>query len=146
MRYTRSLSSLGIIAVLAGVITIAAPIAAPTSTAEAAAVDSCGGSCQSIGTREEEYDGANFSTGCYGACGPGCSMNCGWGGDCQTHDYYMRKHGLWSWQQFETFPGAAVQWGSCQMGRGVDWVSQNIVSKVTGGAKWIGKKVAGIFN
>lgn len=124
-----------------------ATIAVPESTARAAAVDSCGGDCQSIGFRVEENDGETaFGGDCYGACGPGCSYVCSWGGACQTHDFYMRKHGLWSWQQFATFPPALVQWGSCMTGRAIDWVGQNIVSKVTGAVKWIGQKVAGIFN
>ena len=137
-----TLSGFTAIAVLVSIITVATP-----STAQAGAVDSCGGDCQSIGSRVEESDSETALSGsCYGACGPGCSMNCGGGGACATHDYYMRKHGLWSWQQFETFPGALVQWGSCMTGRGIDWVGQNIVSKVTNGVKWLGKKVAGIFN
>ncbi|HEY5949427.1 MAG TPA: hypothetical protein VIV40_28225 [Kofleriaceae bacterium] len=143
MRARKTVSGFAAITILAGI----AFIAAPASVAEAGYVDSCGGTCQNIGQRVEEYDSETAMTGsCYGACGPGCSMVCSWGGACQTHDYYMRKHGLWSWQQFSTFPAALVQWGSCETGRGVDWVNQNIVSKVTGAAKWIGKKVAGIFN
>lgn len=137
------LSGLTAIAVLVSLFTFATPI----SVAQAGAVDSCGSTCQKIGTRIEEYDYETAMSGnCYGACGYACFINCSSGGACATHDYYMRKHGLWSWQQFSTFPPAAVQWGSCMTGRGVDWVNQNIVSKVTNGAKWIGKKVAGIFN
>jgi hypothetical protein len=146
MGYTRSRQTIcGIttIALLASILTFAPP--APT--AEAGAVDSCGGDCQNIGLRVEEYDYETaFGGDCYGACGPGCSYVCSSGGACLTHDFYMRKHGLWSWQQFSTFPPALVQWGACMTGRGIDWVGQNIVSKVTGAVKWIGQKVAGIFN
>jgi hypothetical protein len=147
MAYARSHTTLSGLAAIAFIASLAT-VAAPTSTAQAAAVDSCGGDCQSIGLRTEEYDYETALDGgnCYGACGPGCNIVCGWGGACQTHDYYMRKHGLWSWQQFSTFPPALVQWGSCEMGRGIDWVNQNIVSKVTNGAKWVGEKVSGIFN
>lgn len=139
----RTLSGITAVALLVSLVTIAAPV----QVAQAATVDSCGSTCQKIGTRIEEYDYETAMSGsCYGACGPGCSLNCSSGGACSTHDFYMRKHGLWSWQQFSTFPGALVQWGSCMTGRGVDWVNQNSVSKITNGAKWIGKKVAGIFN
>ena len=140
MGYTRSRIVPGLaIALLAG-------IASMGTAVQAAAVDNCGGNCQSIGLRVEEYDGETGMSGsCYGACGPGCSINCGGGGACETHDYYMRKHGLWSWQQFSTFPKALVQWGSCVMGRGVDWVpSENINSKVTGGNGGTDQKVSGI--
>jgi hypothetical protein len=147
MAYARSQKTLAGITLIA-LITSLVTLAAPVSTAQAAAVDSCGGDCQSIGTRVEEYDYETdwANTQCYGACGPGCSLVCSWGGACQVHDFYMRKHGLWSWQQFATFPPALVQWGACEMGRAIDWVGQNIVSKVTGAIKWIGRKIAGIFN
>lgn len=129
------------IALIASIITVSAPL----STAQAAVVDGDGGSTQYIGYQIEENLPGDWGD-CYGACGPGCSYICSWGGACQTHDFYMRKHGLWSWQQFATFPPALVQWGACELGRGIDWVGQNIVSKVTGAIKWIGQKVAGIFN
>jgi hypothetical protein len=114
--------------------------------AQAGAVDGNGSTSQYIGYRVEEYDYETSWGECYGACGPGCSYNCGGGGACQTHDFYMRKHGLWSWQQFATFPGALVQWGACVTGRAIDWVNQNIISKVTNAVKSFFKKVAGIFN
>ncbi len=146
MGYTstqKALSGFTAIAVLASVLTIIAPV----PTADAAEVDSCGADCQSIGSRVEENDWeTGFFGECYGACGAGCSWNCSSGGACLTHDFYMRKHGLWSWQQFATFPFALVQWGSCMTGRAIDWVGHNIVSKVTGAIKWIGRKIAGIFN
>jgi len=147
MAHVRShltLAGLAAIMLSAGIATVTVP----ASPAQAGTVDSCGGDCQSIGLRVEEYDSetSDFYSQCYGACGPGCNYVCSWGGACQTHDYYMRKHGLWSWQQFATFPPALVQWGSCETGRGIDWVNQNIVSKVTSGAKYVAEKVAGIFN
>jgi hypothetical protein len=144
MSYARStLSGIVVIALLAGLVTFVTPI----STATAGAVDSCGYSCQNIGTRPEEYDSETSMYGnCFGACGPGCNYTCGGGGACTRHDRAMRKHGLWSWQQFDSFPAAAVQWGSCVTGRGIDYVQQNIVSKITGGAKTIWNKVSGIFN
>jgi len=144
-----SRSSRSVAGLLALVLTLSfAMIATRSTPAQAGDVDSCGGDCQAIGYRIEENDWeTGFWGECYGACGPGCSSyNCGGGGACETHDFYMRKHGLWSWQQFATFPAALVQWGACRTWRAIEWVGQNIVSKVTSAVKWVWNKVAGIFN
>lgn len=147
MSHSRSVRSVSALLALVLCVSFAA-VAYPTRTAEAYEVDSCGYDCQNIGQRVEEYDWeTNFDYGnCYGACGPGCTATCGGGGACQVHDYYMRKHGLWSWQQFATFPAALVQWGACVTWRAIENIGQTIVSKVTSAAKWIWNKVSGIFN
>src|SRR5262245_26420088 len=57
----------------------------------------------------EDYSGGSTSNNCYGACGPGCSFNCGSGGACQTHDYYTRTEGILSWDAISNFPPALEQ-------------------------------------
>lgn len=89
---------------------------------------------------------SSFYGDCYGACGPSCSYVCSWGGACEVHDYYTRKHGMFSWQALVTFPPALIQWGACQTYRAIDWVWQTVKSIFTGVVKSISKFISGIFN
>lgn len=98
-------------------------------------VDGAGTSGQSAGCASEDTHLSGTGNGgeCYGACGRGCSWyNCGGGGACETHDYYTRTQGLWSWAAMSRFPAAIVQWGGCITGRGTQAASANEYSKTTG--------------
>ena len=98
-------------------------------------VDGVGTSNQSGGCAEEDthLSGTGRTSECYGQCGKGCSWyNCGSGGACETHDYYTRTQGMFSWAALSRFPAAIVQWGSCVTGRGSQGASANVKSKTTG--------------
>lgn len=88
----------------------------------------------------------NFSGSCYGYCGPGCSLNCGYGSYCGTHDYYTRMYGMWSSQAMSAFPAAAVQWGKCVMNSAASSVSGTIKSAWSGIKQGISNVVSSIFN
>lgn len=98
-------------------------------------VDGAGGYYQNAGCAEEDtHLSGTYSGGeCYGQCGRGCSWyNCGSGGACQTHDYYTRTEGLWSWNAIKNFPAAIAQWGACVTGRGYQYLTGSEYSKTTG--------------
>lgn len=98
-------------------------------------VDGAGTYYQNAGcAMEDTYLSQSYNGGeCYGQCGKGCSWyNCGSGGACQTHDYYTRTEGLWSWNAMKNFPAAIVQWGACVTGRGYAWLTGSEYSKTTG--------------
>lgn len=98
-----------------------------------------------INDDSNNYIGA-YSTDCYGACGPGCSYNCGGGGACLTHDYYTRTYGMFSSQAMSAFPAALAQWGSCEMGAGVTAVSGALKSAWSGLSSAASSVVSAIFN
>lgn len=87
-----------------------------------------------------------FSSNCYGACGPGCSYNCGSGGDCLTHDYWTRAKGMWSAEALSKFPAAAAQWGACVMATGYYYASGYLKSAWSGIRRAASKVVYKIFN
>jgi hypothetical protein len=87
-----------------------------------------------------------FSGNCYGACGPGCTTNCGSGGACQTHDYYTRRDGMFSSSAMSAFPPAAVQWGKCVMAAGGTAASGWIKSSWSGIKKAASSVVNRVFN
>jgi hypothetical protein len=98
-------------------------------------VDGAGGYYQNAGCASEDthLSGTGNFGDCYGQCGRGCSWyRCGSGGACETHDYYTRTRGLWSWDAMSRFPAAIVQWGSCITGRGYQWLTGSEYSKTTG--------------
>ncbi len=88
----------------------------------------------------------NYSGACYGYCGPGCSLNCGYGSYCGTHDYYTRRDGMWSSTAMSAFPPAAVQWGKCVMSSGATAASGYIKSAWSGIKKGVSSVVSSIFN
>src|SRR5438093_9176599 len=108
---------------------IAAILAVGISTArraEASSADACtlnNGSiyAECMGSysyhTSEDY---SSTTGCMGACGPGCSYNCdgdGAGGACYEHDLATRTYGMFSSQAMSKFPPALRKWASCMTGR-----------------------------
>ena len=90
--------------------------------------------------------GGQYSSNCYGACGPGCSYNCGGGGACLTHDYYTRTYGMFSSQAMSAFPAALAQWGSCEMGSGLSYVGGALKSAWSGLSSAASSVVSSIFN
>jgi len=98
-----------------------------------------------INDDSDNYAGA-YSSSCYGACGPGCSYNCGGGGACQTHDYYTRTYGMFSSQAMSAFPSALAQWGRCEMGAGTSYVSGALKSAWSGLSSAASSVVSSIFN
>ena len=98
-----------------------------------------------INDDSNNYAGA-YSSSCYGACGPGCSYNCGGGGACQTHDYYTRTYGMFSSQAMSAFPSALAQWGRCEMGAGTSYVSGALKSAWSGLSSAASSVVSSIFN
>jgi hypothetical protein len=89
----------------------------------------------------EDY---SSSTGCYGACGPGCSYNCDGGGPCTTHDYNVRTYGLFSSQALSTFPPALRKWAACETGRYVTTPTTTIFSRLTSAARSGYNKLSGL--
>lgn len=136
-----------------------------TSTARASNADSCyvssGGyvyAAECIGNytqhTAEDYsslpspDGCSQDTpscDCYGACGPGCDFTCSSGGACLTHDYNTRKYGILSYQALSVFPPALLQWGSCEVGRAIQYVATNVFSRFTSFISGAVSKLAGLF-
>ncbi len=88
----------------------------------------------------------NFSGACYGYCGPGCSINCGYGSYCGTHDYYTRRDGMWSANAMNAFPPAAVQWGKCVMNAAGTAAGGYMKSAWSGIRNWTSSVVSSIFN
>lgn len=115
-----------------------------TADAKGAAVESNGPSGQSIAQMEDQST-MSLSGNCYGTCGVGCSMTCGTGGACQTHDYYVRSYGLYSSPALSAYPAAAVQWGSCMMGRAKVSASTSITSRYYGYTRPGTTRVSGIL-
>lgn len=89
----------------------------------------------------EDY---SSSTGCLGACGPGCSYNCGSGGACYDHDVATRTYGMLSSQAMGKFPPALRQWASCMTGRYVTTPTTNIFSRVTSAVRSGWNKLSGL--
>ena len=98
-----------------------------------------------INDDSNNYIGA-YSSDCYGACGPGCSYNCGGGGSCLTHDYYTRTYGMFSSQAMSAFPAALAQWGRCEMSAGASAVSGALKSAWSGLTSAASSVVSAIFN
>ena len=120
--------------------------------AEASSADAC---TLSNGTRAEcmgSYDvhtseDYSNSTGCMGACGPGCSYNCsgdGVGGACYEHDKATRTYGMFSGEAMSKFPPALRKWASCMTGRYVTTPATNIFSRVTGAVRSGWNKLSGL--
>ena len=102
--------------------------------------------CDSSYPDDTDNNYQNFSGNCYGYCGPGCSVNCGYGSYCGTHDYYTRAYGMWSSQAMSAFPPAAVQWGKCVMSSAASSVGGTIKSAWSGIKQGVSNVVASIFN
>jgi hypothetical protein len=98
-----------------------------------------------INDDSDNYAGA-YNTDCYGACGPGCSYNCGSGGACLTHDYYTRTYGMFSSQAMNAFPPALAQWGRCEMSAGAASVGGYVQSAWSGISGWASSVVSSIWN
>lgn len=128
----------------------AAPIA---RHAEASNADTCtlnGGSvyAECMGSysthTSEDY---SSSTGCMGACGPGCNANCdgdGPGGACYEHDAATRTYGMLSSTAMSKFPPALRKWASCMTGRYVTTPTTTIFSRVTSAARSGWNKLSGL--
>ncbi|MEO6771425.1 MAG: hypothetical protein ABI467_00185 [Kofleriaceae bacterium] len=129
-------------------------VAAPSAkTAEASSADACtlnGGSiyAECMGSysvhTSEDY---STSTGCMGACGPGCSYNCdgdGPGGACYEHDLATRTYGMFSSQAMSKFPPALRKWASCETGRYVTTPTTSIFSRVTSAVRSGWNKLSGL--
>lgn len=117
------------------VLTMFTPTASAGGDCGGGWVDGAGSYYQNAGCAMEDtsLSGTGSFGSCYGQCGKGCSWyNCGSGGACQTHDYYTRTSGLWSWAAMSRFPAAIAQWGSCVTGRGYQWATGSEYSKTTG--------------
>jgi hypothetical protein len=102
--------------------------------------------CDNSYPDDTDNNSQNFSGACYGYCGPGCSLNCGYGSYCGTHDYYTRRDGMWSANAMAAFPPAAVQWGKCVMSSGATAASGYIKSAWSGIKKSVSSVVSSIFN
>ena len=92
----------------------------------------------------EDY---SSSTGCMGACGPGCSYNCdgdGPGGACYEHDAATRTYGMFSSQAMSKFPPALRKWASCETGRYITTPATNIFSRVTSAVGYGWNKLSGL--
>jgi hypothetical protein len=89
----------------------------------------------------EDY---SSSTGCLGACGPGCSYNCGSGGSCYDHDVATRNYGMLSSEAMSKFPPALRKWASCMTGRYVTTPTTNIFSRVTSRVRSGWNKLSGL--
>jgi len=92
----------------------------------------------------EDY---STSTGCMGACGPGCSFNCdgdGPGGACYEHDLATRTYGMFSSQAMSKFPPALRKWASCETGRYITTPATNIFSRVTSAVSGAWNKLSGL--
>lgn len=127
-------------------------VAAPSRQAAASSADAC---TLSNGTRAEcmgSYDvhtseDYSTSTGCMGACGPGCSYNCsgdGAGGACYEHDKATRTYGMFSGEAMSKFPPALRKWASCMTGRYITTPTTNIFSRVTGAVRSGWNKLSGL--
>jgi len=102
--------------------------------------------CANAINDDSDYFAGAYSSDCYGACGPGCSYVCSWGGACQTHDFYMRKHGMFSSQAMSAFPAALRQWGRCEMAAGAATVGGWLRSAWSGLSSAASSVVSAIFN
>lgn len=128
-------------------------VAAPTAPdANASNADAC---TLSNGTKAECMGNYSYhtsedyssSTGCMGACGPGCSANCsgdGAGGYCYEHDKATRTYGMLSSQAMGKFPPALRKWASCMTGRYITTPTTNIYSRVTGAVRSGWNKLSGL--
>jgi hypothetical protein len=93
----------------------------------------------------DNYAG-KYNSDCYGACGPGCNLNCGSGGACLTHDYDTRTYGMFSSTALKSFPAAAAQWGRCVMSAGASSASGTMKSAWSGIKRTASSVVSKIFN
>jgi hypothetical protein len=84
------------------------------------------------------------STGCLGACGPGCNYNCSSGGACYDHDVATRQYGILSSTAMSKFPPALRKWASCMTGRYVTTPTTTIFSRVTSAARSGWNKLSGL--
>jgi hypothetical protein len=125
-------------------------VAAPTARrAVASNADACtlsnGTHAECMGSytyhTSEDY---SSSTGCLGACGPGCNYNCSSGGACYDHDVATRTYGMLSSQAMSKFPPALRQWASCMTGRYVTTPTTTIFSRVTSAARSGWNKLSGL--
>ena len=120
------------------IVSVAMVLGLGAQSARADYVDDYSGQ-ENIGSKGEN---SSYYTGCYGDCGADCAWyRCGHTSACVTHDYNTRTYGLWSSQAMNTFAPAIRDWGACITGRGKEWVSENVVSKVTGAARWLSETV-----
>jgi hypothetical protein len=125
---------------------------ATTDSAQASNADACtlsnGTKAECMGNysqhTSEDYQS---STGCLGACGPGCTLNCsgdGAGGYCYEHDKATRAYGMLSSAAMSKFAPALRKWASCMTGRYITTPTTNIYSRLTGGLKSGWNKLSGL--
>jgi hypothetical protein len=128
-------------------------VAAPSREAAASSADACtlsnGSHAECMGSysshTSEDY---TSSTGCMGACGPGCSANCngdGVGGACYEHDRATRTYGMLSGEAMSKFPPALRKWASCMTGRYITTPTTQIFSRVTSGVRSGWNKLSGLI-